>query len=79
MVGEKASIMLRYLVECEHGKFDCGNSRCLSNEQVCDYFDNCADGTRKDERNCDYPPGKLCEHLKCTVIAVDDTAALSAK
>jgi len=45
----------RCLVACEDDKFDCGNGRCISPSQVCDYFDNCNDEYLVDEAYCSYP------------------------
>jgi len=50
----------RCLVACEDDKFDCGNGRCISMSQVCDYFDNCIDEPLLDETNCSHPSRQLC-------------------
>jgi len=31
--------------------------------QLCDYFDNCADELITDEHNCSHPPGKSVHHV----------------
>ncbi|EEC11517.1 low-density lipoprotein receptor, putative [Ixodes scapularis] len=40
----------RQRTECSKGEFSCGNGVCIDERDVCNYVDNCGDGS--DERNC---------------------------
>jgi len=59
-VFERAFVVVNCLTASEAKVFDCGYGRFVNVTDVCDYFDDCFD--RNDERNCQYPPGKLAMH-----------------
>ncbi|CAN8030095.1 unnamed protein product, partial [Ixodes persulcatus] len=47
---EGCVLPIRQRTECSKGEFSCGNGVCIDERDVCNYVDNCGDGS--DETNC---------------------------
>lgn len=63
------------LIECESADhFNCGNLRCVPKDRVCDWADDCGDGS--DERDCNAHTGFRCsfeskKHSDCGLNLTD--------